>query len=84
MSKVYRSTCVIHVGGYCPGCLTRYDARFYALDDLIDGETEPGDFERETMERDHEARCRPYQAYRVMESLRFYARLDAERAPGSW
>lgn len=77
-------SCVIHEGRYCPGCLIRYDARFYALDDLIDGEIEPGDYARETMERDHEARCLPYQAYRVQESLKFFARLDSERAAGSW
>jgi hypothetical protein len=81
---MFSTSCVIHEGGYCPGCFIRYDARFYALDDLIDGEVEPGDFEREMMEEDHEARCPPYQTHRVMESLRFFARLDAVRAPDSW
>lgn len=78
-------SCVIHEGAYCPGCLIRYDARFYGVDDLIAGEeVEHGDFQRETMEREHEAQCRPYLVHRVMESLRFFARLDAVRAPGSW
>ena len=80
-------TCVIHEGGYCPGCLTRYDARFYAVEgvsDLIGTVEAIGTWAMTVMEQEHEDRCVPYQMHRVMDSLRFFARLDAVRAPGSW
>lgn len=73
-------SCVIHEGRYCPGCLTRYDANFYG--DLLNEDAD--DYRLEILEREHEADCVAYRDYRIGESLRFFARLDAVRAPGSW
>jgi hypothetical protein len=79
-------TCVIHEGGYCPGCLIRYDARFYG--DLRESPPyEPGDeptFEMLIMQEEHEDSCLAYRDRRITQSLKFFARLDAERAMSSW
>lgn len=74
-------SCVIHEGRYCPGCLVRYDRRFYG--EVYDDE-DLDDYTLSILEQEHEAQCRPYQAHRVQESLKFFARLDSERAAGSW
>jgi hypothetical protein len=74
--------CVIFEGRYCPGCLIRYDRNFYAGIPYDPEEEET--FAMLDRRDEHEARCIAYRDRRIMASLRFYAQLDAERAPGSW
>lgn len=63
---------------YCAGCWQHFDA--YECPPDVDDPIVWNDARRDA----HEAACSAWQVHRVMESLRFFARLDAVRAPGSW
>lgn len=64
---------------YCIGCFKHFDAHA-APEHWLGLECEWATAQLQL----HEADCMAWRNARVQESLRFYAWLDAVRAPGSW